>query len=52
METWTEERRRDYALRLAYERGLAGGTFATYDEHTTPGYGEAWSAGRAAAEGR
>lgn len=35
-------------LELAYERGLIGSTFATHDEHSTPGYSEAYAHGAAA----
>ncbi len=35
-----------FVLRLAFDRGLRGATFATSDELRTPGYDAAWTAGR------
>jgi hypothetical protein len=42
------ETQAEYLLRLAWERGKIGSTFATADEHRAPGYSDAWAAGREA----
>jgi hypothetical protein len=40
----------EHTLRLAWERGKIRSTFATADEYRTPGYGDAWAAGREAGQ--
>jgi hypothetical protein len=37
---------REWGPRLAWARGKIRSTFATADEHLTPGYSDAWAAGR------
>lgn len=39
------DREAQFVLWLAFERGRTQSTFATFDEHTTPGYSEAWERG-------